>query len=134
MPPGSIMPKDFSVKPKANPKWFELSSSDERQLPPRISVFVARLTTPVQAWAISGSKEDRRAGAQLSIKRVRALRPESDPGVSVKSLDVIWDRDEIDHAAPGNLGHAGITGLNCPKSARRSYRQQLADISEVRFI
>jgi hypothetical protein len=133
--PNGPLPKDFTEHPKPEPSWFVLSSSDETQIPPRLSVFVNRLTTIEQAWVIAGAKDDRRAAAVLRVKEVRNIAPSSDADVSTPLPDVIWDREGMDDpSVQGNLGHSGITGLACrSRVVRKYYRMQLADISEIGY-
>src|SRR5271163_1928676 len=57
--PSKPLPKDFSENRRANPMWFELSSEDKKQIPPRLSAFASLFTLPKQAWQIAGSKADR---------------------------------------------------------------------------
>jgi hypothetical protein len=94
-------------------------------------VYVDHFTTAEQAWAMVGSRTDRRAVAVLSVKKVKRMRPVPDKDTRIASLGVMWDREGIDEAAPGNRGHAGILGLDCP--ARKAYRLQLADSATIRF-
>jgi hypothetical protein len=133
--PNEPLPKDFAKSPKANPMWFRLSSRDERQTPPRISVFSSRFTTPMEAWRLAGSKAERMVVAAIRVRTVRKIHPISQ-STAFKPLDVIWDR-EIDTNKPGSLGHAGITGLDSralDPAARKSCRQQLADSARLRFL
>jgi hypothetical protein len=129
------LPKDFDPEnPKPHFMWFVLSSEDEKQNPPRLSVFASRLTTPAQAWKMAVRskqlKHDLRAVAVIRVRTVRALRPNPEMN-SAPNLDVIWDRN-VDRGEPGNRGHAGITGLD--SIARKSYRQQLAATASLSFL
>jgi len=126
----SALSKDFHENRRAHVSWFNLSSSDKLQNPPRLSVFDTLFTTPVEAWIISGSKEGRRAVALLPVDGIRKLRPIPDNGDP--SLDVISDREEIDECMPGHIGHAGILGLD--SQSRKSYRVQLAEMATVAMI
>jgi len=85
-----------------------------------------------QAWNIAGSKEDRKVAAFLLVKAVCAIRPVPDPDATIPSPNVVWDRQEVDEYAPGNIGHAGITGLD--STMRKTYRKRLADLSIVQFL
>jgi hypothetical protein len=126
---------DFAERRKASPNWFELSTEDKKQKPPRLSVFCERLTTPQQAWELQGSREEYAAMARLNVDTIRAIRPDPN-SVDVPSLDVVWDG--LDDPRPGADGHAGITGLDrvgpVHKLHTRSFRFQLAEQAVASFL
>lgn len=129
-----IPPMDFAENRKASPNWFELSTEDKQQDPPKLSVFSERLTTSQQAWEIQGSREEYTAIARLSVDAIRALRPEPN-SARVPPLDVVWD--SLNDPRPGAEGHAGITGLERGGPVNRlhtkSFRLQLADKAEAAY-
>lgn len=136
VPPGEtvlrlgIPSMDFAERRRASPNWFELSSEDKLQIPPKVSVFCAKLTTPSQAWELQGGREEYTAAAWLNVDQVRSLRPEPD-SPEVASLDVVWDH--LDDPRRGAEGHAGVTGLDrrglVTRVHTRSYRLKLADLA-----
>jgi hypothetical protein len=120
--------KDFDEHGKVSPAAFQLSSTEERQHPPRLSVFIEDLTTPMQAAELLGRPQYKLA-VFLLVDTVRAVRPTPDPP-GTPGLDVQWH--PIDDDRPGAAGHAGITGLNNEnRLVRRSFRAKLADLADV---
>jgi hypothetical protein len=117
----------FSSDGKISPEAFQLSSSDKRQNPPRLSVYAASRTTPQQAWEIINRNPRFIAVARITTSDVRKLRPSPDDP-SIKPLDVRWDPLIDEH--PGADGHAAIIGLDQgEKAQRRSYRVKLSDLA-----
>jgi hypothetical protein len=124
----ALWSKDFEERRKVSPIAFKLSSLEERQQPPRLSVFVEDLTTPKQASEIL-RRPQYTLVAFLKVDEVRAVRPDPDPP-GTPGLDVQWDRLNDDR--PGSAGHAGITGLDHPvRVVERNYRAKLADLAVV---
>lgn len=122
---------------------FILSSKDEKEEQPSLSVWAARLTSPAEAQEfIENRKEDYTLYGFLKVNEVRALRPDPD-SPDVPALNVIWHQLFFENGnakttpdtRPGSAGHAGITGLLKPSglaNARlyyRSLRSKLADLA-----
>jgi hypothetical protein len=132
--------KDFLETGRPSPKAFELSTEDRKGTPPRLSVWAERLTTPRQAWVLSGGRPEYQLALRLNVDVIRALRPEPD-SPEVPSLDVQWERLMVTNengrwvpdTRPGASGHAGIAGLlrGGPVSRlhTQSLRSQLADLA-----
>ena len=124
----AVPPKDFHETGRVSPLTFKLSSKEENESPPRLSVFAEDLTTPPQAAAILG-KPAYTLVAHLQVDQVRAVRPNPDPP-GTPALDVVWRH--INDCRPGASGHSGITGLNNRLSpVRKRFRAKLADIAVV---
>ena len=138
----AVLDAEFQASGRASPAAFELSSEDKKGVPPRLSVWVERLTTPAQAWSLMGENPDYQLALRLNVDAIRSLRPEPE-AASVPSLDVEWeplmtrsaDRRWIPDSRPGAEGHAVITGLMRGGAVSRihtkSLRSQLADLAEV---
>ena len=90
-------------------------------------MYGASRTTARQAWEIMGRKPNYTIVARITASRIRSIRPSPD---AVPGLDVRWDR--ISSELPGADGHAGLTGLDCQRTHRKSYRLQLADAANER--
>ena len=117
---------------RISPEAFELSSSDKRQNPPRLSVYAASRTTPQQAWEIGNRNPRFVAVARIATSDVRQLRPDSDRS-DIRPFDVRWDR--LTEQRPGADGHAGIIGLDQGgRTQRRIYRVKLSDLANKKFI
>lgn len=117
---------------RVSPEAFELSSSDKRQVPPRLSVYAASRTTPLQAWEIANRNPRFAVVARVTTTSTRQLRPNPDDS-SIRPLDVCWDR--LLQEQPGTEGHAGIIGLDQgTKVQRRSYRVRLSDLANERSV
>lgn len=128
----AALAKDQGTAPRVNPMAFELSST-ERSTNRRLSVYAADLTSPEQAWALTGCKPDYCLVARLNVNEVRAMRPEPEHA-GYPGLDVVWEPSTL--SDPGAGGHAGITNLaddTLSKVQRRSLRSQLADLASGDF-
>lgn len=139
---GESLPDDASVfrlcrrtsDGKIAPEAFVLSSDDQRQAIPRLSVWEQSLTTPDEA------DPTRRLllVALLSVVDVRRIRPDAAGAVN---LDVQWeqawtkdaDGNRVESTAPGAGGHCGIAGLNQgDKAVRKGLRAELARHANTR--
>jgi len=112
---------------------FELSQNDKAHAartgqPPRLSVFDAERTTPVQAQAIWGMERDSTAFG-LRVREIRALHVAGLAPPRVVRDPLAPPLGEI----PGADGHCGIEGLarrpGEPKALYRELRVRLADLS-----
>lgn len=129
---------------QALPTFFALSTEDEKQPVPRLSVWVERLTTVVQAWVLVGSNPKRRWVLFLAVDGVRGVSATPvDQFPATPHLDVQWERatvlaadgSRVEDYRPGWEGHAGIANLNCGnKTQRLSLRWQLADLASVQVL
>ncbi|MGG6295235.1 hypothetical protein ACQ4M4_12670 [Leptolyngbya sp. AN02str] len=130
---------------------FQLSSSDEKALPPSLSVWAESLTTPKQAYGflVENSPSSRcRLVLRLKVEDVRNIKGVAGPEkVYPGILNVIWDYLFLDPETknvrderPGANGHAGITGLDekttseglskgQAKILRKDLRSKLADLA-----
>lgn len=134
----ALLSKDVRDTGRPNPNAFELSSEDRQSTPPRLSVWVERLTTPHQTWVLLGARPEYQLVLQLNVDAVRSLRPEPD-SAEVPGLDVLWDRlmgldeagNRVPDPRPGAEGHAGLTDLargdGVTRLHTKSFRSQLAD-------
>ncbi len=126
------------------PTLFVLSTEDEKQPVPRLSVWVDGLTTVAQAWVLVGSSPKRRWVLFLPVDGVRSVSATAvDRLPQTPNLDVQWERATIsgadgvrvDDHRPGWEGHAGIAHLNTGnKTQRLSLRWQLADLARVQVL
>jgi hypothetical protein len=127
---------------KANPAAFELSSEDQKEESPRLSVWAESLTTEEEAWHLMGAKPQYCLSLRLQPEAVRKIIPTPiEP--EIKPLDVVWyplfvldqEGGKSPDARPGAQGHAGISGLKCNESPnraqRKSIRSQLADLAKL---
>lgn len=123
---------------------FSLSSADEVQQPPLLSVWSRRLTSPRQAWLIRGANAAVDYVFSLPIRKLRHVAvSDAEPA---RCLEVVWDRYQdqlLDEVRPlvstwSLRGHAGVQGLpgkkdnRVNKQARRRIRSQLADLAKKR--
>lgn len=126
---------------RANPVAFELSSRDEAEARPRLSVWAECITSHEQAWHLMGANQKYCFALRLKPSDIRSIRPEPKEPLS-EPLDVVWyplfiaiDGNKIPDQRPGAQGHAGISGLKAGsipnKSQRKSLRSQLADLAKV---
>lgn len=113
------------IVPETFEGYFNLSSNDEGQTPPRLSVFDCVQTTVRQARDILENE----AGSvvKLLVEGVRAIDEEGlDP------LDVVIDPISADHpkaTCSGIEGHCAILGAYYPtKTDRRRIRFALVDV------
>jgi hypothetical protein len=123
---------------KPSVEAFALSSQDEQEDPPILSVWAERLTTPAQAFRLMGSSPRYTLLLRLNVDQIRSIVPEPSDLPKVPPLDVIWIRHEEAGIVPGAEGHAGITGLKrTPPVDRRhtkSFRLQLLRCAEIRTL
>jgi hypothetical protein len=138
----AALTKDVLESDRPSPKAFELSTEDRQSLPPRLSVWAERLTTPHQAWSLLGARSEYQLVLRLNVDVIRSLRPEPD-SPDVLGLDVQWHWLMVQDAAgswipdtrPGAVGHAGITGLarggGVTRLHTKSLRSQLADAAHA---
>lgn len=120
---------------------FELSTADKKHNPPRLSVWVATLTTPCQAWVFRGAAPAARVVISLTTDDIRKIRAPAVPGFAATAcLDVEFEPKgpvEIDGVSlpdtrPGYQGHAGITNLKTGNSTQKeSLRIDLATIAKA---
>jgi hypothetical protein len=101
---------------------FKLSSSDQKSVPPHLSVWAEALTTPAEAYAfLVSNKPDspNRLVIRLQVDEVRNLKSsviQHQP--YSRLLDILWiylfeDLDQqIRDKRFGASGHSGITGLD----------------------
>jgi hypothetical protein len=112
---------------------FRLSSSDEQQSPPHLSVFEQSLTTNQQARDITGKDLTLR----LPIADIRGLVNADYPD---HRLDACWFQamilqgtELVPDCRPGTEGHCGIIGLSRPAMVPRPkwkwFCVRLADIA-----
>lgn len=137
LPSGVIIFRLVAVSkdgPIAVPAHFELSSIDKEAIPPSLSVWAEKLTTPEEAREFRGPKRDvSRLVLYLDVDRVRTLRPEPD-SPDAPYLDVVWEPLSVEEGGwrAGAAGHAGIINLkhaNMNKAHYKSLRSQLADLA-----
>lgn len=107
---------------------FRLSSADEEQNPPKLSVWDQDQTTPLQALDIMGGSPKHNVAGYLPVGVIRQ-------SVSA-DLDVIWDRLPLDEERPGAGGHCGLVGLDgaeskAAKERRKQLRRMLADLANL---
>ena len=129
---------------KAQPTFFTLSSEDEKQPVPRLSVWVEGLTTVPQAWVLVGGNTKRRWVLNLAVDGVRAVSATAvDRFPATPNLDVQWERatalaedgTRVEDNRPGWEGHTGIANLNSGnKTQRLSLRWQLANLAHTRVL
>jgi hypothetical protein len=154
----AVPPKDYSGTQRVsaiqlNPA-FQLSSADKQSVPPHLSVWAEKLTTPQQAYAfLCANRPDslQKLVIRLSVEEITALRSRiSSEQVINGLLDVIWihlfvesENGRIRDTRPGADGHAGIVGLDgvaAPatltnrekKNLRKDLRAQLAQLASRR--
>ena len=129
---------------KAIPSFFTLSSEDNKQPVPRLSVWVEGLTSVAQAWVLVGASASRRWVVRLEADKVRRIfAPAVDQFPPTPVLDIQWERatiltdagDRVPDDRPGWEGHAGIAHLDKGnKTQRDSLRWQLAECADVQIL
>ena len=129
---------------KALPSFFRLSSEDEKEPVPRLSVWVEGLTTVAQAWVLVGAHPKRTWVLFLHTDQVTPIRAEPVPGFPATApLEIQWDPAKVRtptgewtlETRPGAAGHAGIAHLNeGNKTQREVLRSMLADLAAVRIL
>ncbi|MBP3958625.1 hypothetical protein J8F10_25540 [Gemmata sp. G18] len=129
---------------KAIPSFFKLSSEDEKQIVPRLSVWLEPLTSVAQAWILVGANLKRRWVLFLKIDQIRTvIAPAVEKFPQTPPLEVEWERatrlteagDRVPETRTGWEGHAGITNLNKGnKTQREAIRWQLADLAVVQIL
>lgn len=126
---------------------FKLSSDDRNSPTPRLSVWCQRLTTPAQAYDLTGKKPGNNLTLRLLVSAVRTVQI----GDGLPHLDVEWEplyeRDEegnpsLDEAGnpirdrrEGAVGHAGIRHLEKGSDSKnRKARVRLAELCTIDWI
>ncbi len=111
---------------KAEATDFDLSSQENADVPPLLSVWAESVVTPITMRSERGDSSRFSHYASLNVDDIRGVcRSETD--LSNYCLDVVWDiigfRD----------GHAGISGLMRPPNIERcifkKLRVKLADLA-----
>ncbi len=126
---------------KANPVAFELSSRDEAETRPRLSVWAKSITSYEQAWQLMGANQKYCFAFCLKPSDIRSIRPIPKEPLA-EPLDVVWyplftstNGEKFPDQRLGAQGHAGISGLKAGlipnKAQRKSLRSQLADHARV---
>jgi hypothetical protein len=119
---------------------FELSSADQMQAPPRLSVWLAHMRQPQQARELIDDPLLYTFALYLltdTIRRIYTRLPNTQ--VQITPLDVVWDPLPT---PPGYLvrpswieGHCGITGLKrppgMPRDVYKTLRVLLLQAAEV---
>ena len=148
------LPKDFQERGQVSAiqlsEIFNLSSEDERSIPPHLSVWVDALTTPEQACGFLAANSSYKLVLRLKVKEVRRLVGLTSNTVEEYPdlLNVIWVhliKEEVDgqntrDVRLGASGHSGITGLDeksmpseltkrQKKDLRKDLRSKLAEIA-----
>jgi len=129
---------------KALPSFFRLSSEDEKEPVPRLSVWVEGVTTVEQAWVLVGAHPKRTWVLFLDTDRVTTVQAGQVPGFPATiPLQIQWEPAKaraptgvwVLETRPGAAGHAGVAHLNQGnKTQREALRSILADLATVRVL
>jgi hypothetical protein len=147
------LPKDFQEKKQILAiqlsEFFNLSSADEKSIPPHLSVWVEALTSPKQAQSfLPSTNSPYKLVLRLKVIEIRQTIGSANESTQYPNLlNVIWvnliqevDGQKIRDVRPGASGHSGITGLgegSVPneltnrqkKNLRKDLRLKLAEIA-----
>jgi hypothetical protein len=137
---GAEIPPDAEYQPERpmfSESNFEFTSSERKNSPRYISVFVEGLTTHEQVCELVGNKKSYRVSGFLSVSEIYQIKRNEPYEGFPLSLEVLWKQALTDlgeqDTRDGADGHAGIFGLDTPegkgeqvKLARRSIRRALA--------
>lgn len=115
---------------QALPEFFNLSSADQREQSPSLSVWLEGWTTANQAWRFRGSDPEVFLLLSLSVDEVRRIRaPVRNKALELPFLEIVH-KPLVDDVRPGGEGHCGILHLDSgDKQQRRFVRDRLAQLA-----
>jgi hypothetical protein len=110
--------------------FFELTSDDKEQKPPRCSLWAEQKTSVLQAFAFQNTQSCPRWIVRFPVELISAA--EWPFSASIRP-EIVWDED-VEKLKPGWEGHAGILNLQQggdskdDKAKRRAIRTWIADL------